>query len=1181
MPISIRHVLVPGLYACTLLFGTGFAATLAGAQPQSGNVDLPRYPAISPDGSHVTFSWRGDLWKVPASGGLALRLTSHPQDELHSAWSADGSRIAFTSDRDGYQNLFIMKADGTDVQQLTYMDRSLNLYDFGVDENGNEMLTFDASIEGDVYRSTRPYMISTKGGDIVRLHDAYGSEPTVRPDGQRIAFTRGGYYYGWSRRHYRGSEAMDVWIFDRTDESFTELTTWAGIDGKARWGGERTLLFLSDRELDTVNLYRMSAEDGEEVIARLTGFEGRDVHDFDLSADGSTAVLMVWDTLYTLDLNDPNAESVPLVITAVEDARDNYELKSVNREVSEAALNPGGKVLATIAYGRVYVRNIEDNSPTRRITDSHARCSGVAWSPDGVTLYYSSDEDGTDSIYAAKVAMTRDDIKSSFDEALSPPDEPDDGGTEEAADDTTDDAAPETDDNAGDPEDDDGDASENGEKKDAKKKRKLPKDRDPERWHDAITFTITPVVQTEHNDVSPTPSPDGKHLAFRRSRGDLMILDLESRQERRLVEGWDAWMEWRWSPDGRHIAYAQNDLNFNTDIYIVPVDGSTEPVNITQHPNNESNPRWSADGRILAFTSNRINREADVWMVYLDRSLETLTPKELEEYYEDAVKAATKRKPLDPMPEDDAEGDEDTENAANDDAEETDDDEDADEEESEAVDEPVEWSLDDAYLRLRRVTSMTGSESNLELTPGGDRYIFNGSEGSRGLYSVKWNGSDQKRLAGPVNAQHVTLSGDKVVYVSGGRAGTVSPTGGSAETIDIDDTLRLDLQAQSSQKFLEAARVLGEGFYHHDMKGLDWAALTEDYHALARQTRTADEFNYVANRFLGELNASHLGIRASGASSSLRQASGRLGVDAQRVTLPDGREGFEITHIVPDSPAVLSPTPLKIGDVITAINLDAFDAMHTLEQALQGLINEEVIVSIARPQGGAHVDLHTLITPISYGAEYGLRYDAWVEDNRARVAELSDGRIGYIHIQGMNQPSLDVYERDLYAAARGMDGLLIDVRNNGGGWTADRLLGSIMTQPHAYTIPRGAPLDATGHYPQDRLFIQRYILPVNMLCNEKSFSNAEIVSHAFKTLKRGTLVGQETYGGVISTGGTRLIDGTFVRMPFRGWYLLDGTDMEDRGAVPDLLVPQTPEAESRNEDEQLRAAVEDLLQRIE
>jgi tricorn protease len=189
-------------------------------------------------------------------------------------------------------------------------------------------------------------------------------------------------------------------------------------------------------------------------------------------------------------------------------------------------------------------------------------------------------------------------------------------------------------------------------------------------------------------------------------------------------------------------------------------------------------------------------------------------------------------------------------------------------------------------------------------------------------------------------------------------------------------------------------------------------------------------------------------------------------------------------------------------------------------------------------------------------------------------------RLGYLHIRSMDEPSLQEFERDLYAAAFGHEGLVIDVRNNGGGSTADLILSSLMVQPHAYTVPRGAdPAMRTG-YPRDRLWIQRFVLPANLLCNEKSFSNAEILAHAFRTLKRGTLVGQETNGGVISTGGTATLDGTFVRTPFRGWFLPDGTDMENHGARPDLLVPQTPEAEAREDDEQLRAAVDDLLRRL-
>jgi len=271
---------------------------------------------------------------------------------------------------------------------------------------------------------------------------------------------------------------------------------------------------------------------------------------------------------------------------------------------------------------------------------------------------------------------------------------------------------------------------------------------------------------------------------------------------------------------------------------------------------------------------------------------------------------------------------------------------------------------------------------------------------------------------------------------------------------------------------------------------------------------------------------------------------------------------------------------LQIDDVITAVELEPFTDGDTLESRLHGRVGKETLLTIRRVRDNDEsVELDVLITPVGYYTVAQLKYREWRTQKAQLVDEWSDGQLGYIHVESMGQASLDVFERDLFAACEGKQGLIIDVRNNGGGWTADRPLASIMAQSHAYTVPRGAD-HITGHYPQDRLFIQRYTLPINMLCNEKSFSNAEIIAHAFKTLKRGTLVGQQTYGGVISTGGWTLIDGTFVRLPFRGWYLLDGTNMELNGAIPDILVEQRPEHEVADDDPQLKAAVDDLLTRL-
>jgi tricorn protease len=275
-----------------------------------------------------------------------------------------------------------------------------------------------------------------------------------------------------------------------------------------------------------------------------------------------------------------------------------------------------------------------------------------------------------------------------------------------------------------------------------------------------------------------------------------------------------------------------------------------------------------------------------------------------------------------------------------------------------------------------------------------------------------------------------------------------------------------------------------------------------------------------------------------------------------------------------------------VGDLITAIDFEAVDPSKPLESMLMGKTGQESIVAFTR-QGAETTPpttaqtLNSIIVPMASSQERTLRYTAETLANAAKVTQLSGGRLGYLHIASMDQPSLDRFERDLYAAAHGKDGLIIDVRNNGGGFTADRLLSSIDVRRHAYAIPRDGDLTRTSSYPQDRLFIQRYTMPMAMLANEKSFSNAEIIAHAFKTLGRGPLVGQQTAGGVISTGSESLVDGTSVRMPFRGWYIEGtGKDMEENGAMPDFVVPQTPQDESNNFDAQLARAVTELMKSV-
>ena len=190
----------------------------------------------------------------------------------------------------------------------------------------------------------------------------------------------------------------------------------------------------------------------------------------------------------------------------------------------------------------------------------------------------------------------------------------------------------------------------------------------------------------------------------------------------------------------------------------------------------------------------------------------------------------------------------------------------------------------------------------------------------------------------------------------------------------------------------------------------------------------------------------------------------------------------------------------------------------------------------------------------------------------------------------MNWQSFERFERELTASGLGKEGIVIDVRFNGGGWTTDMLMAVLNVRQHSFTIPRGAAKslenekdDFRNTYPfGERLPLSSWTKPSIALCNENSYSNAEIFSHAYQSLGHGTLVGRPTFGAVISTGGAGLLNGKSVRMPFRAWYVKStNKNMEHGPAVPDIEVFNLPDSKAKGQDPQLQRAVEQLLSEVE
>lgn len=1152
------------------------------------NVDLPRYPAISRDGKKVAFSWRGDIWTVPVNGGLAERLTTNAFDDLYPQFSPDGKKLAFVSERVGGMNIFKINLDGTNLEQVTFTDRPMALTQWAKNEKGEERLLVSSMLEPMPFSMPKGYEMSPEGGDVTEIYGAGGSIPVMSPDGSKVLFVRGATQ--WSRRGYRGPDNRDVWMYDKGTKKYTKLTVFNGNDGKPKWLNNETIVFVSDRVNNTYNLFTLKVGAADDSAKAITSFNGEGVDDFDVAGDG-TIVLSCWDKLYTLNANSGGSPAV-VPVRAGEEEGDRYRFQTAASSVSECALSPDGKAMAIISYGEVYVRGTDTRSPTRRIAaELGGRKRDIAWSADGERVLFVCDATGKEEIYQATVKVTRTELRRKAGAIPSTEREGPGGPPTGAA------TQPATQPAVNPPVTPEGEMLDEGNGEQVR--RQLPPgftvptpggtggtaggagsapatpSSEPSKWGDALAFEVKKLWDAKENDRRPTFTPDGKYLVYLQEGTKLVLREEGTGKERVIASNFDN-IDFRISPDSRYIAYSTEDRNNNSDIWVVPVEGTEKAVNISKHPAGDYAPRWSADSKILAFLSNRtgIGDETAVYWVYLDKELEQLASPELEAYYRDQTAAVRRRTPPATRPSTTQPTTRVSRRGA------------STQPGLRAAD------LEDAYLRIRRWTNIRGSISDLELSLAGDRIYFVGYLGSqRGLLTQPRPGSgaaasEPTRIANPVSMQHLSVTGDSMAVVDGGgggpseegadtaprgrRAAVVKLPGGETEYYDPSDRMKVDLRKLSEQKFLEAARIMATNFYNPKMNGVDWPAMTKKYLPLASNARTADEFEFIANKFVGELNASHLGVSAPSSSSPLAQSSGRLGIKTSRVA-----NGLKVEDVTPEGPSDRGVMKLKVGDVITAINFEQVGPKDTLEKLLVGKSGVETVVSVSRE--GKSLDL--LITPTSFESLNSLAYNRWRLAKLEEVKKLSGGKIGYIHIQGMNQASLETYKRDLFAACDGMQAMIIDVRWNGGGSTADLLLSSIMAPYHAYTVPRGAPA-VTDSYPGDRLFIPRFIGPINMLCNERSFSNAEITAHAFKTLKRGTLVGNQTAGGVISTGSASLLDGTTIRTPGRGWYTPDGTNMELNGALPDILIVQTPDDEVSGDDRQLKAAVEDLMKRL-
>lgn len=1055
-----------------------------------------RTPSLSPDGKTIVFSYQGDIWSVPSTGGNAVRLTVHPGYDSNPLFSPNGEWIAFISDRYGNNDLFVMSAKGGTPKQITFHSASDNLASW----KGNDELIFTTSREyRQIERNSEVYSVPVNGGTEQRISNAFALDPSYSPDGVFLAFVKGD-INPVVRKDYRGSSNREIWLFNTKKNEFNKLDLFTTNDIYPQWISNRTFLFMSS-DAGNYNIYQVMVDDSGKLTGspkKLTSLSSDQqiMRSFNVSPNGETLVFEQGDGIYLMKKNGAEFTSPTKISVQIlaDNRTDDSEFKTYRNAADDYALSPNGKYAALVIRGEVFITQTDkEKSRSVNVSQSPFRDYQPSWLNDSVLIFVSDRFDSNFEIVAVK---STDKNETDLFKSLK---------------------------------------------------------------HEWVRLTNTP-----EDESSLVVSNAGDKVAYMLGRGTLLVSeissDLKLKKTTELHNGWASAEGMAWSPDDKWLAYSMPDLEFNDEVFIHAADNSQKPVNVTMHPRSDFAPFWSADGSKLGFVSARNNRNDDIWFVWLKQEDYDRSKSDWEDYEKPKEKLASSK--------DDKKSKKDKKD------------------EKPAV-KPIQIDFKDIHKRLVQVTSISGDENYVMISSDGETIYYTAenttAEGKRDLFSVKWNGEDNTALtSNGTNPYSLKMDkeGKNIYYFkSNGNLSRLDVKTKKSEAIPYSASMQIDYKAERAQVFDEAWRTLRDGFYDPNFHGKDWNQLRTKYRDLAISASIETDFAEIMNYMLGELNASHMRFTSPDREETQDVTTGLLGVELEPV-----KDGMKVNHVIPASPASKKASQLFDGDVIQSVNGVPVSNGENFYNLLNGTVDTQVLLSVL---GTDKKSREVVIRPVS-----SLRselYQEWVDNRKALVEKWSNGKLGYIHVQGMNMPSFEVYERELTASGYGKDGIIIDVRYNGGGFTTDYLMTTLTYQQHAYTIPRGAAKDLEKeklnfrpYYPiGERLVYAAWTKPSVAMCNEGSYSNAEIFSHAYKSAKLGDLVGLPTNGSVISTGGRRLLDGSFVRLPFRAWFT-KATDLNQEvvgPAIPTVEVANQPDWQMEENDAQLKKAVEKLLEK--
>ena len=1131
---------------------SGASGTI-GAPPKTGAQEGPIKLARHPDyhAGKVAFSYMGDIWTANEDGSGVIRITDNTAREVYPRFSPDGRWIAFSSNRYGGYDVFVVPVNGGTPRRLTFYSGGDDV--IGWTRDSQKVLIRSARGDGAFPNVATLYEVPVGGGQEQPLPVDWGFYGDFSPDGKQLVFNR--HSGTWSRKHYRGSYAADLWIADLGAKTYRQLLADERYNRYwPMWGTDNNIYYVADPlpndktvipgtpavRQSANNIYKIPASGGQPV--QVTKHTSGSLFFPSMSSDGKVIVYEESFGIWKLDVASGKTSEIKIDI--VTDEKENeFAVETVQNEVDAFDISPSGQRAVISARGQILTIATNRGDISRVMPDAMAsRSQNPKWSPDGKYLAFMSDKSGRDEVWISDPEGLKPQKISDLD-------------NEKAAILWTPDS-----------------------------KLVVYTAADRKLYGYSVADGKNMVIAT--GDVgrigSVSVSPDSKWIAFskqdRTLRNHVYIVPVAGGEPRHISDDRVQYSETSavWTADGRYLVFTaaetasngiatQGGIATTMSLWAVALrDQDRDPMN--RDIDNEAQglaAEAAARGRgaggggggaaatppTVTIDWNNLARRARQVTVPGD-SVGGLVASPSTNSIALTVGTGGGRGGGRGGAPDDTAG-------------------------------LYIVNIDNGQLtRVPPVVAPAGGgggRGGRGAAPaggggvGGATFTRDGRtlyfRSGPGLYAFTLPQGNQGGGANAAAAPAAGGGGGRGARGGGGGAAAapVETTGAPPRQVTYTASIQVDRRALRAQVFNEGWRIMKNRFYDAEMHTANWASLRQTYASLLDYLADEEELHTVMMMMIGELNASHTGV--SGGPSDSGPPTGQTRQPGFLIN-SDPSGFYRVGHIFKSGPA--DHDYMKIAEGNYIISLDGRDLKTTdnywqyltlsSSNKLRFMLNDKPV------KDGAW---EVVITP---GGNFGdLQYAKWVEDRRQMVEKLSNGDIGYLHIRAMDAPSLRQFQLDL-AANRTKKALVIDQRFNGGGGIDQELLAILSGRAYQYTLGR----DAGVRQPRP----QNFYGPMVVMQNERSASDAEMFPAGFRALGLGKTVGVPTMGAVIGTGSYTLLDGSAIRTPGTGVWTNTGQNMENYGVPPDVLIDNTPTDFAKGRDAQIEKAVEVLKQEL-